>query len=475
MTLTIREIETIKDALKVVQMEKHPGLRDYNDYSVLNTVNESMATQVQYVEERAKEDIESKSIWAATGEYLDLLVTDRNITRQEGNRATGQVIFRCSRPADNSIVIPSGTILSAIGSDNNKVLFETTADCVIDVGFLSGIVDAQAQETGTDGNVPEYSINTIRDHISGISRVENVSPFSGGTEEESDDDLRERYKYATDINGKATRPLIEQHVFDLDTVRECHIYQAARGEIEAVVDSSTLTTVDDDVVNCLLENIAIGIVSRGKLLASIENGVIIPNISIIEAGKLYVRVESSLVSVNEQFTLQYITKSGLSKTATVNIPSGAVSGDVIVATLHDPTDFVVQVDSGIYTGAKSYSILGGLGTYPYLYILPRKVIANARISIVQTEDPDPQLKVKIEDSITAFLDSFKIGDDIEYSDLIQFIYRNFMNSNEVFTGIDQISSVVITANGLSINGFGQVITIESDQRVDPGSVTVTLI
>jgi len=483
LTLDVRDIDDIKDALKLDQQARHPYLRDYNDYSVLSTINEACAIQIQYVEERSKAAIEANSVWTATGDDLDILVQDRGITRQEGTRATGEVTFRTASPTTVNIVIPLGTLVSANiisnvdGYTSDKLYFETTEVGTIAIGYTSAAVDVQAVETGTDGNVPAYAINSQTVYIAGISRVENVAPLTGGTEKESDDDLRDRYIYATDINGRATLPLMEQHIYDLETVRECQIYQAAPGEIEIIADSTTLSVTDDDVVDCIEENIAVGVVSRGKLLATIISGIITPSIGIMETGKLYVRVDSPLVTPNESFTLNYTTTTGLSRVATVDIPTGSVEGDIVVATLQNTSDLVVSVDNGTYTGGNSYSILGGLGTYPYLYLLPRKVLCNALINIVQTADPDPDLADKIENSVEAFLDSFYIGVDLEYSDLIQYIYKGHDSSDypgEYFEGIDQITSVILTANGSSISGFGQTVSMANDQRIDPGTITVTL-
>jgi len=477
MTMELRTLAAIKTALQVYQQNRHPYLRDYSDYSTLTTVNESMAVQVQYVEERSKAAIEANSIWMATGNDLDILVSDRGITREDGTRATGTITFRTSTPTAVTIFISAGTKTSAIAPDGNRIYFETTQDANIDAGYTSVNVPAQAVETGTDGNVAAYAVNSIAVYIPGVSRVENVAAFSGGTEEEDDEDLRERYIYATDINGRATLPLMEQHIYDLENVTECQIFTKSPGEIEIVADTSLGTTLDQTVVDCIEENIAAGIAGRGKILATIDGGVLTPTISVIAAGKLYVRVESNLVTSNESFSIIYTSTTGLTRTATVEIPTGSVKGDVIEATMQVPTDLAVQVDGYIYTGSNDYSILGGFGTYPYLYITPRIVLCNVTIKVTQTTTPDPDLDTKIEASIESYLDDFNIGDDVEFSDLIPYIYMDYdtrETTKDQFIGIEQITSVIITAKDSSISGFGQTISLESDERIEPGSITITL-
>jgi hypothetical protein len=109
-----------------------------------------------------------------------------------------------------------------------------------------------------------------------------------------------------------------------------------------------------------------------------------------------------------------------------------------------------------------------------LYITPRKAPVNVAILMVQTDTPEVDLDYNIEQSITAFLDAYKIGEDLEFSDLIKYIYQDYETSR-VFSGIDEIQSCTVNYDGVSISSFGQKIDIEEDQRIDPGTVTVTIV
>ena len=468
-----RTIDVISNALKASQMARHPLLTDYSSYSVLTTLNQAASVQIQYVETRAKDAIEANSVLTATGTDLDRLVVDRGLTRQPGTAATGTVVFRKSLPADVTITIPIGTRIQVAASDSITVFFATTAVGIIDVGYTSATVAVQAIESGTTSNIPMYSPLTIVGGVLSVERVENVVAFTGGTDQESDDSLRDRYKYATDVNGKATLPLVQQHILDLLSVRECKVYTQSAGEIEIVADSTTNFTTDTDVVIAIEDNIAVGIVSKGKTLATVTIGIITPQIDVIAGGQLHVRVESTYVVANESMSVYYTSTLGQSRTGTLVIPAGSVKGDTIAVTMQATTDYATEVTGFLYSGSHDFTILGGLGTYPYLYLLPRRVLVNVQITIKQTATPDPDLQTKIENSISAFLDAFEIGVDLEFSDLAQWIYSDFA-TNVDFVGIDQIQQVVITAKNISIVAFGQTISISDDERCDPGNVAVTL-
>lgn len=475
MTLQVRTIEEIKEELKRHQMARHPYLRDYSPYSVLSTLNETFAIQAQYIEQRAKEAIEANSVLTATGLDLDRLVADRGIVRQKGTHATGEVMFRSAGVALSDIVIPAGTVMSATGPDGSKIFFETLEDGIMAAGDTSVTVQAHAVNPGSQGNVPELSINVMTSYVPGVASVDNPSPFTGGTDEESDEDLRLRYIYATEILGRATKQILEQRVKDLETVRECRSFQRIPGAIEFVVDTEKGTTKDMDVVNCIEENLALGIVSQGKVVATINNGVITPEIGVVYAGKLFVRVEDDIISDGDSLSIIYTnTADTEDRVATVTIPAGATKGDTFEMSMQD-NDFARVVTGCLYQGDKNYTILAGLGNYPYLYILPRKVTVSVIIKIKPTDTPDPELRNKIQESVRAYLDDFRIGVDLEFSDLLEYIYTDYRTADTTrdrFVGIDQIVSVMISGKNQTIYAFGQVIDIDDDERIDPGTITV---
>jgi hypothetical protein len=83
------------------------------------------------------------------------------------------------------------------------------------------------------------------------------------------------------------------------------------------------------------------------------------------------------------------------------------------------------------------------------------------------------LKPNIEASIYTFLNSYRIGEAIEYSDLNKNIFSDFITSR-FFVGIDSIQSCTIYGNSTSINQNGGIITMEADRRIEPGTVTVNI-
>lgn len=471
--MDIRSIETIKNELKSYQMSHHIRLRDYNPLSVLSVLNETLAIQIQLLEESIDSEVQSINPLTATGENLDAVIIDRlPAGRQAGTQAVGTITFRRNLPAAAVVTIPTGTQAIALADNGDYLWFETTAVGSIGIGDSSVVVAARSMRTGLNGNIPAYSITRLPVSIDGVDFVENIASYTGGTDEESDDDLRARYIYAVLVPGRATQQLIEQHLTDLETVLEAHTYTRAPGDVEIVVDTTTgIGSTDTDVAACIEENIAAGVVARGVLGASISGGINV-ELSVCAGGFLYVRPTVHILA-EESMTITYTDHLARSRTGTCTIPAGTIAGSAVIATLQDPNDRVVEINGISYVGTSTYDLLMGMGTYPCLYVTPRMVSTNVTVAIVDTATPEVGLAANIESSLTDFLDAYTIGEDLEYSDLVKYIFVDYA-TGRAFDGIDQITSCVVTGNSTTISSFGQIINLDEDQRIEPGSITITI-
>ena len=137
----------------------------------------------------------------ATGEYLDLHAADRGLSRKESVKAIGKVKFYISTAIEENLEIPQGTIVATSGSASYR--FVTDADAVIAAGTTSVTVPCTAEKGGSGSNVLAESINVLVTTITGVAGVTNTAEFSGGTDEENDENLRARIldSYITISNG----------------------------------------------------------------------------------------------------------------------------------------------------------------------------------------------------------------------------------------------------------------------------------
>lgn len=124
----------------------------------------------------------------STGSYLDLLATPAQITRKAANYATAVLTVEGTSGTE----IPAGTVFATEAAGGvSSIEFVSLEDTEIG---SEGTVDVtvQASEAGTGSNVNPGTIVLMSEPINGVTSVTNAEKASGGTEEESDDDLRER-------------------------------------------------------------------------------------------------------------------------------------------------------------------------------------------------------------------------------------------------------------------------------------------
>ena len=120
--------------------------------------------------------------------YLDMHARRESLTRRSATAAVGIVTVS----GVSGTVIPEGFVFStAATAIASNVEFKTISEATIpDSGALN--ITVECTQTGTVGNVPENSVTLMASPLAGIESATNPAPITGGTESESDDDLRTR-------------------------------------------------------------------------------------------------------------------------------------------------------------------------------------------------------------------------------------------------------------------------------------------
>jgi len=127
----------------------------------------------------------------ARGEALDAIGEMLGVKRLEAGKAKCTLKFTLAAAQSFSVTIPKGTRATPDG----KIYFATDSDLVIRAQSTEGTVLATATEAGVSHNgFAENTIKYIVDNAQFLSSVTNTTVSSGGTDEESDDNLRERIR-----------------------------------------------------------------------------------------------------------------------------------------------------------------------------------------------------------------------------------------------------------------------------------------
>lgn len=129
----------------------------------------------------------------ASGDYLEHIGALLNVTRLKATPAVTTMSFTLSEPQAVNIIIPSGTRVTA----GDKIVFETNEDLIIEAGSTAGNVKASCTVSGTCGNgYLAGQIRRIVDIFPYEMQCVNLTDSAGGTDIESDENLRERIQLA---------------------------------------------------------------------------------------------------------------------------------------------------------------------------------------------------------------------------------------------------------------------------------------
>lgn len=449
---------------------RDPLLQDTSVASFNSILAEAVASEFWIFLQLLKQKVQDSSILTAEEDALSAIVLSMLPEgRQAGTRATGVLLFSRPSVAESDISIPANTICAAVDDDGSLIEFQTDATVTLTAGTTSVYSEATAVTAGSDGNISSSVVHTIRTPIVGISTVSNDAPFTGGTDQESDEDLRTRALYTIWINGKATIPLMEEHIDGVAGVREVHVDTLGQGDVLIIADAAD--ELIEDIDDMVLENLAAGCTACGVLGASLRDSAPIYELGDCSGAPVWVRT-LQFTDTETVIEFTYTDLEAGSQSGTATIPAGSPAGTTVAAVMAETFPDATLITASSYTGALSFDIFMGKGTYPRLWVAPELQAVDVTLELVLTATPEVDLLENIEASLTAKLDAYRIGDDLEFADLVKYIYVDYA-TGRAFVGIDDVSTFELTCKASTISAFGSSVALDADERVEPGTVSVT--
>lgn len=162
---------------------------------IIDTVAEALAdSQVDLTALQGALDLDSKF-----GDNLDRFLALFGFARQQATYATGFVTFSRPSAATVDTRIPANTQVStdplSTQDDIVQVTFATTFDATIAAGSTSVVVPVRCTVPGELGNVAANTITTfVGSTVFGVTSVTNVGATSGGSDIESDEEYKIRFR-----------------------------------------------------------------------------------------------------------------------------------------------------------------------------------------------------------------------------------------------------------------------------------------
>lgn len=169
----------------------------------VNIIAGTIAGIADYLSHLLADGLKQSFVTTATGGDLDRLAFGwYGLTRKSATPSTATVTFsRTDTAAD--LDIPAGTVL--LGGDYK---FDTDYDLTIPAGVSSALMTVTCEEAGYATNVGSGIISSLETPITGVS-VTNPNAAAGGTEDETDEEFRNRIQGFWLIAQRGTLAAIE--------------------------------------------------------------------------------------------------------------------------------------------------------------------------------------------------------------------------------------------------------------------------
>lgn len=149
------------------------------------------------IQEAAKQNLVEYAIFPML-DYLGELV---GVVRLAAQAARCSVRFYLTEAQAFDVTVPAGT---RIETKDALQIFETEFSLTISAGQASGDVSAICQAAGSAGNgYVAGAINNLLDVIANVNSAVNVDTTANGSDEESDDAMRQRIKLAPEAFSNA--------------------------------------------------------------------------------------------------------------------------------------------------------------------------------------------------------------------------------------------------------------------------------
>ena len=197
--------------------------------------------------------IEKQSFYAtASGEYLDKHANQYGLERKAAAKATGSITFYINEPLDYILYIPAGSVCAA----GDSLRYVTTDVCRFSPGTLSATAPAEAEEGGPEYNCTEGTVTTLVSVPAVVSSANNTVAFTGGTETESDEKLRERLiDFCSFLPSGANEEFYKNLAISVEGIGSVSVTSSEAGVVDIYIygEGEAATTAAYDAVKALCE------------------------------------------------------------------------------------------------------------------------------------------------------------------------------------------------------------------------------
>ena len=268
-------------------------------------IDKPVSEIIALIYQKAEDILKNGFALTATGKYLDTKVAEQGITRKLSTASAVEVVITGT---------PGCSILIGDKVASDTLTFTVTADAE---GDEKGIIHTwvSCDTPGVVGNVPIGAINRFPVTLPGLVSVINQTPAEGGFDEETDDELRQRY--FEKVSLPATSGSKYHYIMWAKEVSgvgdaKCIPLWNGNGTVKVIIIDANKGTASDELIAEVTEHIEENRpIGAEVTVESAEPKVIDVSVSVVTA--IGIDEETAKNKVSESIT-KYLQKNAFSNT-----------------------------------------------------------------------------------------------------------------------------------------------------------------
>ena len=243
--------QLVQDQAAAIQ-SRASQILDFTTGSVMRALTEANGAVGLWLQAMALKILTMTRLSTSTGVDVDSWVNDWGVFRLAANVASGSITYSRFTP-QSAVVIPLGAqVQTADGTQIFQVVLDATNPqwsagsngYLLPIGVTSVTVPVQSMSGSTAANVAAGQVSVILTNIIGVDTVTNALAFTGGSNAETDAQLRQRFVYFIGSLSKGTVAAIQYAITSLQLGLKCTVIENFASDGTAVPGLLTIT-VDD--------------------------------------------------------------------------------------------------------------------------------------------------------------------------------------------------------------------------------------
>ena len=225
---------------------------DFTTGSVMRSFTEANAAVGLWLQGLALKILSMTRLSTSTGSDVDSWVNDWGIGRLSATLSLGSVTFSRFTPQSAAVIPVGAQIQTADGTQSYQVIADATnanwsgpnLGYILPIGVTSITVPVQSMTGALSANVAANTVSVMITNIIGVDTVTNALALTGGSNAETDAQLRQRFIYFIGSLSKGTVAAIQYAITSLQLGLKCTVIENYASDGTFVQGLLTIT-VDD--------------------------------------------------------------------------------------------------------------------------------------------------------------------------------------------------------------------------------------